>query len=497
VHRVRIADDEGVQGQARGDYAVISDKIGKFAVLFFVAMFFAYLFGPLVIMSITAFNSAEFPRVSPWDCFTIEWFHVLVEDDRLMNGLRNSFIIGLGVVLLAVPIGLAGALMLMQVGARVRPWYYTIVVSPILIPGVVLGISTLIFWDRLGAMFNANYDSVFYDGIFLTIIGQTTFISAYAMLVFISRLQRFDPALEEAALDLGASHVQTFRKILLPFLKPAIASAAVLAFLASFENYNTTVFTITSESTLTTVLASKVRYGINPSISALAVVIVVITLFAAAILEIKKRRTVAFETAVAKAVIEGTDALSRLGRRSNRLIDPAFAMIILIFLAGIGTSYYAGSMGVDECKAQVREAKRIEVQQRIDELRQRQMFQGARPGQQTPATTPSGTRDIQAPGTEGYQGIFAPGNLGTQGGGSPETGDDPQSNGASAPAPGTETYQSIFTPQNLGGQQDGQGETPAPESESPSGDTQSDPGTQGYQNIFAPANLQNQVESTD
>ena len=60
---------------------------------------------------------------------------------------------------------------------------------------------------------------------------------------------------EEAALDLGATHVQAFRKVLLPFLKPAIGSAAVLAFLASFENYNTTVFTIVSESTLTTVLA--------------------------------------------------------------------------------------------------------------------------------------------------------------------------------------------------------------------------------------------------
>ena len=279
---------------------MISDRIGKFAVLLFVGMFFAYLFGPLIIMSITAFNSAEFPRVSPWDCFTVEWFDVLVNDDKLMEGLRNSLIIGVGVVLLAVPIGLAGALVLMQVGARVRPWYYTIVVSPILIPGVVLGISTLIFWDRLGAMFNADYESVFYDGIFLTIIGQTTFISAYSMLVFISRLQRFDPALEEAALDLGASHVQTFRKILLPFLKPAIASAAVLAFLASFENYNTTVFTITSESTLTTVLASKVRYGINPSISALAVVIVVLTLFAAGVMEIKKRRTEAFDKAPRK-----------------------------------------------------------------------------------------------------------------------------------------------------------------------------------------------------
>lgn len=491
---------------------MIADRLGKYGVLLFVAMFFAYLFGPLIIMSITAFNSAQFPRVSPWDCFTVEWFNVLVNDAKLMEGLRNSFIIGLGVVLLAVPIGLAGALMLMQVGARVRPWYYTIVVSPILIPGVVLGISTLIFWDRLGAMFNANYNSIFYDGIFLTIIGQTTFISAYAMLVFISRLQRFDPALEEAALDLGASHVQTFRKILLPFLKPAIGSAAVLAFLASFENYNTTVFTITSESTLTTVLASKVRYGINPSISALAVVIVAITLFAAAVMEIKKRRTEAFEAAIAKAVIEGTDALSRIGRKSNRLIDPAFAMIILIFVAGIGTAYYAGTVGVEECKVAVLEARKAEIQRRIEERRQREMFQSTQQGRQTaPATRPSAGSEVRAPGTEGYQGMFAPGNLegqvrgGGQGAAEGAAGQGPQaptepsgsSGGGSGGADaGPGDNQNIFTPVNLqnrvqGGANDGE---PA------SGATGSTPAAgegEGYQNIFAPSNLRNQIQSND
>ena len=184
-----------------------STAITRFAIIAFVVAFFAYLFGPLIIMSITAFNSSQFPRVAPWECFSVEWFDVLIHDDKLMTGLRNSLVIGFGVVLLAVPTGLAGALMLTQVSARVRPWYYTIVISPILIPGVVLGISTLVFWDRLGRMFNAGYDSFFYDGIFLTVVGQSTFISAYAMLVFISRLQRFDPAQEEAALDLGATHV--------------------------------------------------------------------------------------------------------------------------------------------------------------------------------------------------------------------------------------------------------------------------------------------------
>src|SRR3546814_963386 len=94
------------------------------------------------------------------------------------------------------------------------------------------------------------------------------------MLVCRGRLQRFDRTQEEAALDLGATHTQVFWKVLIPFLRPAIFSAMGLAFLTSFENYNTTVFTIQAESTLTTVLAGKVRMGPPPDLAALAVLII-------------------------------------------------------------------------------------------------------------------------------------------------------------------------------------------------------------------------------
>ncbi|MCP4188847.1 MAG: ABC transporter permease, partial [Gammaproteobacteria bacterium] len=341
-----------------------SEKLTRVFTLLFVLAFFAYLFGPLIVMGTSAFNTSSFPRISPWDCFTVEWFNVLVNDTDLMTGLKNSITIAIGVVVFAVPLGLAGALMLTQVSSRLRPWYYTIVISPILIPGVVLGISTLVFWDRMGRMFNAGYDSFFYDGIFLTIIGQSTFVAAYAMLIFISRLQRFDSVQEEASLDLGASHVQTFRKILLPFLKPAIGSACVLGFLASFENYNTTIFTIVSKSTLTTVLASKVRYGINPSISALAVIIICLTLIGAIYFEILKRREEKYERDIEHLVKAGS---SDRASKASLLTNPAIIMVTLIFIAGLGTVYFAGTIGVNECKAEIAEQKARETQRKVDE----------------------------------------------------------------------------------------------------------------------------------
>ena len=389
--------------------AVTSEKLTRLFTIFFVLAFFAYLFGPLIVMGMSAFNTSEFPRISPWDCFTVEWFEVLTNDKDLMTGLRNSIIIAIGVVIVAIPLGLAGALMLTQVSSRLRPWYYTIVISPILIPGVVLGISTLVFWDRMGRMFNAGYDSFFYDGIFLTIVGQSTFVAAYAMLIFISRLQRFDSVQEEAALDLGATHVQTFRKILLPFLRPAIGSACVLGFLASFENYNTTIFTIVSKSTLTTVLASKVRYGINPSISALAVIIIALTLIGAVYFEIIKRREEKYQRDVDKLVKTGsTDRASK----ASLLTNPAMLIATVIFIAGLGTVYFAGTIGVNECKAAIAEQKAIETRRKVDEFKKKQMFKKAAPKfeseTEAPTTTQPKTEDTDS---GGYNSIFAPSNL--------------------------------------------------------------------------------------
>ena len=294
-----------------------SRAVMRLMVGFYLALFFLFLFGPLIIMGASAFNTPSFPQAYPFEGFTTRWFGEIFADGIMVGGILNSFYIGIGVVCVAVPIGLAGALVMTQIGPRLRPVYYTIVVSPVLTPGVILGISTLVFWDRLGSVVGAGYDSVFYSGFFLTILGQATFISAYCMLVFLARLQRFDRTQEEAALDLGASHVQVFWKILVPFLRPAILSSAVLAFLSSFENYNTTLFTIQSEATLTTVLAGRVRMGTQPDIAALAVIIIGVTIVGAIAFEIAKRREVAKERAERAAALKA-DADALLWRAEAR-----------------------------------------------------------------------------------------------------------------------------------------------------------------------------------
>jgi len=278
-----------------------SGVVMKSMIAFYLLIFFAYLFGPLAVMGVTAFNTPNYPQAYPFEAFTTHWFTDLLGDRDLMYGLGKSVIIGVGVICLAVPVGLAAAIVMTQIYWRARALYYLVVVSPVLTPGVILGISTVIFWKDFTATTGMKF---LYNGTFLSIVGQSTFICAYCMLVFLSRLQRFDRAQEEAALDLGASYPQVFWHILLPFLRPAILSASVLAFLSSFENYNTTTFAILADKTLVTVLAGRVRQGTTPALSALAVIIVAITLAGAIIYEILRRREDRIAAARAKVARE-------------------------------------------------------------------------------------------------------------------------------------------------------------------------------------------------
>ena len=252
----------------------------------YLVSFFAFLFGPLVVMGVTAFNTPTYPQVWPFEGFTLDWFAKLYQDDALMTGLRNSFLIGALVVALSVPLGLAGALVMTQIYARARGLYYLVVVSPVLTPGVIVGISTVIFWKDVTAWTNTK---PLFTGFFLATLGQSTFISSYCMLIFLSRLQRYDRTQEEAALDLGASHAMVMRRILLPHLYPAIGAGAAIAFFQSIENFNITLFTRGPYDTMTVYVFSKVRSGITPTINALAVILIAATLTGVLIVEMRRR----------------------------------------------------------------------------------------------------------------------------------------------------------------------------------------------------------------
>ncbi|WP_425079630.1 ABC transporter permease subunit [Ruegeria denitrificans] len=413
----------------------------RISIWVYLALFFLYLLGPLVIMSITAFNSSGFPRMSPWECLTFQWFGELFQDQRILNGIKNSLIIGIGTVILSVAMGLAGALMLTQIWPKLRATYYTIIIAPILIPGVVLGISTLVFWDRINRMLGLGADSFLSNGIFLTVIGQSTFIASYCMLVLVARLQRYDMALTEAALDLGASHAQAFRKILLPFMRPAIASAAVLAFLASFENYNTTTFTFGEYPTLTIELAQKVRYGITPAISALAFIIVALTVFFALLNEAKLKRQELVAAARKNATVE--ELAGKIKLPSFFSGNMAAVLLVVFAVATITVVGTAATYNPAQCIADIREQKKLEAEQRIQELRKQR--EERRKQREAEEAEQGGAQSTPKPtNNSGFGNVFAPNSLG----GEKSEGADGGSESESAPS-NNSGFGGVFDPNSL------------------------------------------------
>jgi spermidine/putrescine transport system permease protein len=257
-----------------------SERVKSLLFWLYFVVFFLYLFAPLVIMGAATFNESRFPTITPWQGTTLQWFDELWRDTGMWTSLWTSIIVAVFVVLVSLPIGTAAALVLTSLHERARGPVYAVMVSPLLTPGVVIGIATLILWRQLGVG----------GGTFLIVVAQSSYIICYVMLMVTARLQRFDRTQEEAALGLGASKFMVFRRVLLPFLKPALIAAGFLAILQSIENYNTTLFVRGFDTPLTVYIATKVRTGLTPAVNALALIMIVVTILGAILYEVLRRR---------------------------------------------------------------------------------------------------------------------------------------------------------------------------------------------------------------
>jgi spermidine/putrescine transport system permease protein len=277
-----------------------NNNTGRLILQIYMGLFLVFMLAPLIVMGGAAVNDSRFPSVYPWKGLTDRWFIDLWNDPRMWTSIRNTIIVAISVVAIAVPVGTAAAILLNSLQAKARSFIYGVMVAPILTPGAVIGISTLLFWNSMGRPLGAQEQLPFIAGLHLSVLGQVSFIAAYVMLLVLARLQSFDPGLEEAALDLGASHTQVMRRILLPHLYPAIAAGALIAFFQSVENFNITLFTRGNSDTLTVYVGSKVRTGITPTINALALCLIALTVIGAIAYEISRRRAAAQARAEAK-----------------------------------------------------------------------------------------------------------------------------------------------------------------------------------------------------
>ena len=267
----------------------------------YVALFFVFLFSPLLITCILAFNDSPFPAL-PWKGFTLEWFTAdlpervgIFRDAVNLSAIWVSFKVAFWVSIFSTFVGTCGAFLFEQEHFRFKQALYFLMLAPLVIPGVILGISILLFANTLGMFFENRIGldvSLFRPGFWLVVLGQFSFISTLVTLVVSARLKKFDRSLEEAGLNLGANRLQVIWHITLKFLRPAIIGAGAVAFLMSFENFNTTLFLVGSETTLPITLYLQVRDGSTPVINAISFLLIVGTSLLALInLTISRKKT--------------------------------------------------------------------------------------------------------------------------------------------------------------------------------------------------------------
>ncbi|WP_331774746.1 ABC transporter permease [Sulfurospirillum sp. 1612] len=256
------------------------------AFLIYVIAFYIFLFAPLVITCVLAFNNSDFPSL-PWKGFSLDWFLSdtrervgLLHDANSLQSILVSIQTAFFVSIFSLILGTMGAFLFERENFRFKQGLYFLALAPLVIPGVILGISLLLATNSAGTFVedHLGWDvGVLRPSFWLVVIGQFSFISTFVLLVVSSRLKKFDNSLSEAALNLGASRFDTIRLIILPFLKPSLIGAGAVAFLMSFENFNTTLFLVGSDTTLPINLYLQVRDGSTPIINAISFLLIVTT----------------------------------------------------------------------------------------------------------------------------------------------------------------------------------------------------------------------------
>jgi spermidine/putrescine transport system permease protein len=226
---------------------------------------YAFLHLPLIILAIFSVNASRF---TVWEGFSLKWYGALFQDRDLIESAVNSLLIAVASTLFATVLGTLAAYALWKRGSA---WFSGTLYLSLVTPEIITGVSLLAFFQWTFRFLHLQL------GMHTVILAHTGFCLAYVVVVVIARLRGFNPALEEAAMDLGATEATAFRKVTLPFLIPAIAAAAMLAFTVSIDDFVITSLVAGVDSqTLPMVIYGMARRGVSPVLNAVSTVIVVV-----------------------------------------------------------------------------------------------------------------------------------------------------------------------------------------------------------------------------
>jgi spermidine/putrescine transport system permease protein len=249
--------------------------LGAFSVLVYL-----FLYLPLVVIVLYSFSAG---RIATWpiEDYTLDWYRELRVDREIMDGIKLSMRIGAISAMLAVVLGTSAALAIDRFDFPGKASIRYLIVLPITLPGIVTGVAMLSYFTLIGLPLS-NWT---------IIIGHTTFCITLVLSTVVGRLSQLPRHLDEASADLGANPIQTFVRITLPLILPAILAGAILAFTLSFDEIIVTLFLKGRDSTLPLVIWGRLRRGLSPVVNSAATVIILVSFLGVLLSTVLVRRS--------------------------------------------------------------------------------------------------------------------------------------------------------------------------------------------------------------
>ena len=231
----------------------------------YAALVLAFLHLPLLILVAFSFNAGRF---TVWEGFSLHWYRTAIADPELGESLLNSVVIALTAAAFSTVIGTLAAWAMWR---RAAPVLSSTLYLSLVTPEIVTGIALLALFQGLFRFLRLPL------GMHTVILAHVAFSIAYVTIVVSARLRQYDRSLEEAAMDLGATEWRAFRRVTLPAIAPAVAAAALLALVVSFDDYVITSMVAGVDSqTLPMVIYAMARRGVSPIVNAVSAMIVVV-----------------------------------------------------------------------------------------------------------------------------------------------------------------------------------------------------------------------------
>ncbi|WP_334174608.1 ABC transporter permease [Pseudoxanthobacter sp.] len=219
----------------------------------------AFLIGPLLIIVLFSFHAT--PSLSfPFTGASLRWYGELFGNSQLGAAVIKSLMIAFFTALVTLVLGATASLAWLRFGRIGRGIIEAVSITPIALPGLFVGVSLLVLFAQAGVQLSSV----------TIVISHVVVAIPIVIMAMRARLALFDRSLEEAARDLGASQMQTFRRVTLPMIAPTLISAAILAFAASFDEFVVTSFVAGTETTLPMYIWSMMRRTVTPLINAIS-----------------------------------------------------------------------------------------------------------------------------------------------------------------------------------------------------------------------------------